>query len=119
SSFAALCRLWMTDSRKLRLLNFAIRRPRQCIDEHVALRQFEFRDARAEVGVELLFVCLAHDEGDRYLAPGFIGDRNYRGVGDARVRDEHRLNLGGIDVYAAADEHLFLSAGDVEEAFVI
>src|SRR6185295_15577060 len=43
----------------------------------------------------------------------------YRAVGDARHGDEHRLDLGRIDVDATRDHHVGLAIADVEEPVAI
>ena len=63
--------------------------------------------------------CLAlleHDEGlDRLAAVG-VGHADDRCFFDLGVLKEHRLDVGGIDVKAAGDDHVLLAVGHVKVA---
>ena len=57
--------------------------------------------------------------GSADLAPLLVGHADQRGLGDARVGEHHRLDLGRVDVLAAGDEHVLRAALDGEEALVV
>ena len=56
------------------------------------------------------------DDGDRYLAPAWIGAPHHGGLGDALACGQDGLELGGIDVLATRDHHVLLAVVDPEAA---
>lgn len=50
---------------------------------------------------------LRHDKGRAGLAPFRIGHPYHGRVGHVRVRSEYGFDFSGIDVFAAADVHVF------------
>ncbi len=55
------------------------------------------------------------DERERLLAEVRFGDADHRRVFDIGMGDECLLDLGGIDVHAARDDHVLDAVGDEEE----
>ncbi len=60
-----------------------------------------------------------HDEGAHALAPLGIVDADDRDLGHLGVRLEHGLDLGGVHVHAAGDDHVALAALDEEAAVAV
>src|SRR5579883_80923 len=60
-----------------------------------------------------------YDDCQADLAPARIGLRNNGHFEYAGVRGDHSLNLGGVDILAARDEHILLASDDVIIAFAI
>src|SRR5258708_5873215 len=100
-------------------LHLAIRGARQDIDEDEPPGQLVTRQARSEVLEELLDAGAGNHECHTHLAPRRVGYRNDGSVSDPGMGNELRLDLGGIDVDAPADEHLPGPAGDVDEAVLV
>src|SRR5439155_14709203 len=57
-----------------------------------------------------------HHDGLDGLAPAFVGNADDRHVRHLRVASQHALELGGVDVLAAGDDHVLDPVADVEEA---
>src|SRR5436309_6651116 len=62
---------------------------------------------------------LADDAGARGLAPFRVVDADHRRLGDARAVGEHVLELGGVDVLAARDDHVPGAADDPVETVLV
>src|SRR5581483_6666333 len=60
-----------------------------------------------------------YDDCQADLAPARIGLRNNGHFEYAGVRGDHALNLGGVDILTAGDEHVLLAPDDVIIAFAI
>ena len=58
------------------------------------------------------------DEGDDPLAQAVVGPADGHGLAHGGMGLEHRLDLGGGDVLAAADDHVLDAAHDGEPAVV-
>ena len=87
------------------------------------LRDLVARQARAEMlqhrrRVELHARCRDHD-GAADLAPARVGHGDDARLGDAAELRQRQLDLGGIDVLAAGDEHVLLAIDDVVVALVV
>ena len=54
----------------------------------------------------------ALDHGNHSLSPLLIGNADHRGVGHCIVGQQNSLDLGGVDVDAAADDHVLGPTGD-------
>ena len=59
------------------------------------------------------------DRGDDDLAPLVVGHADDTGVADRRVPEQHRLDLGRIDVHAAADDEVGAAVGEEEVAVLV
>ena len=59
------------------------------------------------------------DRGDHDLAPFVVGDAHHTGIADRRVAEQHGLDLGRIDVHAAADDEVRAAIGEEEVAVVV
>src|SRR5438105_4850230 len=62
---------------------------------------------------------LGHHEGDRQLVLDVVGHRHDAGLGDVGMAAEKLLDLAGIDVLAAALEHVVGAADEEEEAILV
>ena len=60
-----------------------------------------------------------HDDGLERLAPGRVGDAEDGALEHGRVAVEARLDLGRVDVLAAADHHVLGAVDDVDEAVLV
>src|SRR5262245_10615682 len=60
-----------------------------------------------------------HDVADDLLAVDLVGHADRRGIGDAGVLEQHRVDLERCDVDAAADDEILSAAGDAYEAVVV
>src|SRR5581483_5062915 len=74
------------------------------------LLQLGDRDRRARLAL--------HDGGD-LLAEHVVGDAEHGDVHHRGVLEERRFHLGGVDVLAAADDHVLGAVRDVDEALVV
>ena len=64
--------------------------------------------------------AVAHtDHGAHLLADALVGDADDRGLGDVGMLVERGLDLGGVDVLAAADDDVLQPVDDVEVALVV
>ena len=59
------------------------------------------------------------DGGLDLLAALVVGDAEDGDVGDRRVVDQHRLDLGRVDVHAARDDHVDLAVAQEQVAVVV
>ena len=100
------------------MLHLAHRVARQRIDEHVFARHLEARELRQQMRLERARVARRarppHHIGDRHLLPFRIGAADHGAFGDVRMRDQHALDLGRIDVLAAGNDHVLLAVVDEE-----
>ena len=53
------------------------------------------------------------------LAPFLVGNADDRAFGDVGVLVERLLDLGGIDVLAAGDDHVLDPVDDIDEAVLV
>jgi hypothetical protein len=60
-----------------------------------------------------------HDNSGHHLAPGGIGQAEHGGLADARMGEQHLLDLGGVDVLPTADDHVLQSPGDRQVAATV
>src|SRR5690348_767168 len=90
------------------LLHLAERGARQRVDSHEGAWHLERRQLRAARCLELSDVELlvAHDERDRNFASYSIRCADDRDFADARVLEQHLLDLARIDVESAADDQV-------------
>src|SRR5699024_11759755 len=63
-------------------------------------------------------VAAHHDRGHG-LAPLRVGPADHRDLGDLGVPVEHLLDLGGVHVLPARDDHVFLAVDDPVIALVV
>ena len=63
-------------------------------------------------------VAQQHDGRD-LLAQHLVRDAEHGAVGDGGVLEQRGLDLGAVDVLAAADDHVLGAVGDEDEAFVV
>src|SRR5262249_17037057 len=61
---------------------------------------------------------MQHDTGSRRLAPLIVGHAHHRHLEDLGMLCEHALDLGRIDVLAAADDHVVLAIDQMQEALL-
>src|ERR1700748_2520739 len=105
------------------LLDLAARGPGQEFPEFDRARHLvvgHVRPAPADDRVRIgHLTCPRHHERLSDFPKSIIGDADHRGLGDARMREEDILDLGGVANKAADDEHLFLAAGDTQIAAAI
>ncbi len=91
-----------------------------CVDEHDGARNCERRAIVREEVLQLLrrdrLVPLEHHHGGRRKALGIVRERRHRDVGHVGVLEREILHLLGVDVLAAADEHVVDSGDVIEEA---
>ena len=100
--------------------HLAVRRARQSVEEDEAARHFVLGDAlRRGSAVSSSAGAVPTTNATPTSPQVSSGYGDDRGIGDRRMRDQLGLDLRGIDVHAAADEHLLPAAGDVEEAVVV
>ena len=59
------------------------------------------------------------DDGADLLAERLVGDADHGAVGDRRVFEQGRLDLDGVDVLPAPDDHVLGPVDDVDEALVV
>ena len=60
-----------------------------------------------------------HDERLADLAEPLVGNADDRGLRDRRVLAQHLLDLGGVAVEAADDEHVLAAIRDAQEALLV
>ncbi len=84
----------------------------------LVLRELSVEQALDLVGAHRA-VLDEDDERDRHLAELVVRASDDGGLGDLRAVRQHGLDIGGIDVAAADDDHLLDAAGDHEHALVI
>src|SRR3954451_7608102 len=105
------------------LQDLAGRIARQLADDVDGLRALERRELAAAPGEQLLdFDRRAgprDDHGLGHLAPALVGNADHRNVLDLRVLGQDTLDLGRIDVLAAADDHVLDAVRDVEIAVAV
>src|SRR5579885_1102885 len=106
-----------------KLLHLATGGERICIDEQEIAGRFLVADASlAEVPQfllgQFLAVARAH-RGYQFLAKKFIGDAEYLHIGNFGMPDEKLFDLGGEDVFAAANDHIFQAPNNVDIALGI
>ena len=59
------------------------------------------------------------DDGLDLLAPVGVGDAEHGDVADLRVGEELALDLGRVDVHAAADDHVDLAVAEEQVAVLV
>ena len=59
------------------------------------------------------------DRGDDDLAPFVVGDAHDADVADRGMAEQHRFDLGRVDVDAAADDQVRAAVGEEEVAVVV
>src|SRR6202158_2191819 len=59
------------------------------------------------------------DDGADALAPFFVGGADDGKLGGQGVGDHKALDLGGVDVFAAANDHVLDTVGDKEESVLV
>src|SRR3974377_2545487 len=62
---------------------------------------------------------LKHHSRDYGFAPPFIRTTDYAGLANGCVFHENILDLGGVDVLPAGDDHVALARDDIQVAFGI
>src|SRR5262245_7681988 len=76
-------------------------------------------DELGSQGVRRLDAGLRLDHGNHDLAPIVVGDAHHADVAHCRMADEHRLDLGRVDVHAAADDEVGAAVGEEQVAVVV
>src|SRR5690349_13894937 len=86
-------------------------------------RDLEPAEMETTVALELVDVetCagLQHDRGHHALAPAGIRHADHGRLADLRQLVDDALDLGRRDVLAAADDHVLLAVGQVQETVVV
>ena len=59
------------------------------------------------------------DDGHHDLAPLVVGHADHADVADRGMAEQHRLDLGRIDVHAAGDDEVGAAVGEEEVAVVV
>ena len=59
------------------------------------------------------------DDGHAHLAPSRVGHADHGGLHDLRELQQRGLDLGGVDVLPAGDDHVLVAVTDEEEALVV
>ena len=77
------------------------------------------RRARRASASRRLDARLRLDDGHHDLAPFVVGHADHADVADRRMAEQHRLDLGRIDVDAAADDEVRAAVGEEEVAVVV
>src|SRR6185503_20075427 len=72
-----------------------------------------------DVGGGRLLAGLHHHDRLHGLAPFVVGDADHGGFRDVRVIADRALDLGGVDVLAAGDDHVLDADVDIEVAVLI
>jgi hypothetical protein len=102
------------------LLHLAQRRARQRRQRHIAARQLVARHALAQPALQRLRVQRAavarHHGGHHGLAPARVGHADHGALGHVGVGSQRVFNLGGVDVFAARDDHVLGAAHDAPAA---
>src|SRR5437867_13416719 len=105
---------------QLTLEQLAARVARQRLDEVHRLRAFVVREAlaqpRDDPGRIRRHAGTQDHAGLHGLAPALVGHADHGAFADRRVRGEHVLDLRGVDVLAARDDHVLQPVVDVQEA---
>ena len=108
---------------QLSLHYFPIGRAWEIFHKDELLGNFVFRQSRGEKLRHLLarrsMFFVAREKRDPNLAPRCMRNADHRSIADLRVFEKFSLDLSRIHIDAAADEHVFRPAGNVEKAFVI
>ena len=60
-----------------------------------------------------------HDKRLADLAEPLVGNADDRGLRDRGVLAQHLLDLGGVAVEAADDEHVLAAIGDAQETLLV
>ncbi len=60
-----------------------------------------------------------HHDSDRSFTSFFVGQSNHAHLGHQRMRRHHDLDVGGINVLAARENHVLLAIDDVKETVKI
>src|ERR1019366_3995708 len=80
-------------------------------------------DPRVAIFVELLRSDLSagprDDQREGGLAPSFARDTDDGDLGDARVRREHGLEVGGVNVEAARNDDVLLPVEQIQKAVFV
>src|SRR5919201_2543102 len=96
---------------------------RERVDEGVRLRRLVLREMPARVRGELVrrqAHAVAHDDdGEHRLAPPRIGHPDDGRLSDRRMRVEDVLDLGGVHVLAAADDHVLFAVDERQESLLV
>ena len=80
---------------------------------------FSPRNVLQLVGSDSSAPALADDDGGDLLAEAVVRQAEDRDVGDVRVLEDRRLDLGAVDVLAAAQHHVLDPVDDVDEAVLV
>ena len=83
-----------------------------------ACRRQNARSSSAELVAGVDAVGRLDDRLD-LLAPVVVGDAEHGDVGDLRVREQHALDLGRVDVHAARDDHVGLAVAEEQVAVLV
>ena len=105
---------------KLRFDHLAARVAGQRVDKPHRTWGFEIRQVLTGVRDHRLFVEPGigprHQEGSAHLAESLVGHADHRAVHHTVQAGQHLLDLGGVDIEAAADVHVLEPVGDLEIA---
>ena len=85
---------------------------------HLVVGDALLQERAHRLALERGAVVRLHMRGERLAELG-VGNAEHRAVGDLRHGDQHRLDLGRIDVHAARDHHVGLAVADVEIAVAV
>ena len=107
--------------QQLGLRDLVERVPGQRVDEPHLARHLVARQPLAAVRDQLLLGRLAgeHDECEAGLTPALVRNADDGGLRDGRMLVEDVLDLGGIDVLAAGDDHVLRPAHDPVVALLV
>ncbi len=60
-------------------------------------------------------IGLARDQRDRDFSPAWVPLAHDHRIADARIRQQHALDFGGVDVLAAGFDHVFRAIDESNE----
>jgi hypothetical protein len=113
----------VSDSALFGFQDFSSRVERQFIDEDELPGPFVVGEPILQKRSQGVFVeaCVGSrdDEGEGLFAEIVVRNTDYRGVDHLWVCHQCLLDLGGIDVDPARDDHVFDAVGDEQEALVV
>src|SRR6266851_8946496 len=96
---------------------------RQDVDEFHRARQLvagELSVAEADDVLRRRALARVQDNaGTRRFSPLLVGHAHHRHLEDLGMQHQHALDLGGIDVLAAADDHVVLAIDQMQEALLV
>jgi hypothetical protein len=105
------------------LLNFSGSRLRKLLDEFPDARDLERGEPGSAKFHEFMFVDRLSGfdlhESDEYLAPVLVRNTDDGYCRNQCVIVEHVLDLAGINVLSAADDHVFLASPDAAIAMLV